>query len=590
MKLIVKSGGAVIASFTLSAKGEYTLGAAEDCDLPVSGEKYLSRRHATLRLDDDELVVERTATARNPLLFKGQPRDQFRLRVGDFFVIGGSAFHCLEAGAELPANLDAPPREHAPAYQFTLGADELRARGSRDDRLRLLDLMELPEVLRTRSRTEFFVYAAGLLRTAAGAQWARVMEVRGEEHRVLAEDAAFDRTAPKPVSRALLNAAIAEAPRPVTHCWSQGLEQSLEATAYQGVDWAISCAMAIPGEPPVLFYVAGTSQTPGPMMNLDTQSGARLFLRDTARLVGLVADILRRAIALQKVELWQSRLGHFFSAKLAAKILEADATVELAPRIAEATVMFFDIRGFSRLTEGNLQRILDYQGDLRRVLTAMTQCIFDHDGVVLRYMGDGILGCWNVPYAVQDHVARACDAALEMVERMGEVTRGWAASEDCPCGIGLGVGEVVAGSLGSEQVYAYDLLGAVANQTARVEGITKVVEVPILVTKEVAARLSAERFLTRRVARFRPVGMEQTLDLFTIERTPADEGQRLAAQERIAAHERGLAAFETGDWKTAYDILHDIAKQDAAARYVHTLASPRKPPRDWDGVVNLTAK
>ncbi|MFO7690429.1 MAG: adenylate/guanylate cyclase domain-containing protein, partial [Cryobacterium sp.] len=100
-----------------------------------------------------------------------------------------------------------------------------------------------------------------------------------------------------------------------------------------------------------------------------------------------------------------------------------------------------------------MRRILEYQGELKRVLTAMTQCVFDHDGVIIRYMGDGILSCWNVPYDLPNHVECACLAALRMVELLAEATDGWS------CGIGIGMGEVVAGSLGSEQVYAYDILG-----------------------------------------------------------------------------------------------------------------------------------
>jgi adenylate cyclase len=583
LKLTIRSEGRAPASHELREGQTYILGVSPEADLNITGEPYLSRKHVALSIHDGKLSVKRLSTARNPVLYKGAVNDRFEMPPGGFFVIGKTQFR-FDAPRPAGKDVDLASVEQIPVYQFTLDRDELRPRTDRQDRLRLLDLMELPEILRTKSRTEFYVYACGLLRMATGAQWVRVLTADSAGQTILAEDARADRAAPKPISDALIAAAVAEAPKPVTYCWSHPQESAVQATAYEGVDWAISCAMPIPGESPVLIYVVGTSEAVGSYLGYDTQSGAKTFLRDTARLVGLVADMIGRAMSLQKVEAWQSRLGRFFSGKLVNKILEAEGTEELKPKIAEATVMFFDIRGFAALTEDSLTRILEYEGDLRRVLTAMTQCIYDHDGVVLRYMGDGILACWNVPYAVDAHVTRAAQAALTMVETMADVTDGW------DCGIGLGVGEVVAGSLGSDQVYAYDILGAVANQTARVEGITKIVGVPILVTDAVVNRLPRDEILSRRVARFRPVGMELVLDLYTIERAPADAAARAAVIARLETHAKGLESFEAGDWKTADETLYPVVQDDPAAKYVYKLAIQGKPPRDWEGIVELTAK
>lgn len=572
-------------TFTLSPEKPLILGASGKVDLRVLGEPCLSGRHACLQVSADSIEVRRLPDAKNPIFFHGTPKEEFVVTPPDFFVIGTTHFRLLSGpsgekrvppesvGAEAPA----------PSAAFTLGADELRPRPSRHDRMCLLDLMELPDVLRTKGRAEFYAYACGLLRLSSGAKWVRVLTSDQGKHTILAEDASDDRSASKPMSQSLIEAAIREAPQPVTYCWTFPVTQAIQATASEGVDWAVSCAMPIPGEPPVLFYLAGTAESVGDF-GLDTTSGARTFLRESARLAGLVADMIGRTMSLQKIETWQSRLTRFFPPKLVHKILEADARQALAPKIAEATVLFFDIRGFSLLTEGNLQRILEYEGELRRVLTAMTQCIHDHEGVVLRYMGDGILACWNVPYAVDNHVTLACTAALTMVERLSAVTPGWT------CGIGLGCGDVVAGSLGSEQVFAYDILGAVANQSARVEGITKIVGVPILVTEAVAARVSTKTAMTRRVARFRPAGMEQTVDLYTMERASESVTDRTAAEERITTHTKGLEAFEAGEWEKAFHLLHPIVEKDAAARYVYKLALQGKPPRDWNGVIELSAK
>lgn len=575
LRLVARSAGQIVGAFDLPESGELVLGTSSKAECRLGTERYLSRRHVVLRSVPPRLHVERLPTASNPVVFKGVAAERFRMIPGDYFVIGSTTFHF--EGPAIPAGdvLELDPHE-----QFTLAADELRITRDTSDRLRLLDLMQLPEILRTRSRKEFFVYACGSLRIASGARWVQVLTMEDDEPHVLCEDVGVDQLTPKPQSRSLVRTALAEAPRPVTYSWRQAGQAEIAATVHEGVDWAVSCAAPIPGEKPILFYLAGSEDG----RRGQPMSAAALSLRDTARLVGLVADAIGRAVSLQKLEDWQAKLGHFFSGKLVSKILESEDPRHLAPQIREATVMFFDIRGFSMLTEGNLARVLEYQGELKRAMTAMTGCIFDHDGVVIRYMGDGILACWNVPYELSNHAEQACLAALRMVDLIAEVSDGWR------CGIGLGVGDVVAGSLGSEQVYAYDVLGAVVNQAARVEGITKEVGVPILVTGDVAGRLSADRVLARRVARFLPVGVRTEVDLYTIDATPQDAAARIAIERRNALHAEALAAFEQGDWEKAFDVLHPIVKEDVAARYIYTLALRRKPPHDWHGVVEMTSK
>lgn len=576
--LVARQGERVVGRFPVPEGVDLVLGASPQADCALSTERYLSRRHVQLHYSEEQLRVERLPSASNPIMYRGSSAERCALRPGDYFVIGTTVFQ-LEGPSIGSAGLSTSRGESQPTDIFTLGAADVQVRADVTDRLRLLDLMKLPEVLRTRSRKDFYLYACGGLRMATGARYVQVLAFEEGQSRVLCEDAGLDRGPARSQSRSLVEAAVAASPQPVTYCWRQeASSDDLMATACEGIDWAVCCAVPVPGEAPLLFYIAGDGN------GLRPGGGAALDLRDTARLVGLVGDAIMRAVAMQKFEEWQAKLGHFFSGKLVTKILESEDPRQLEPQIRESTVMFFDIRGFSLLTEGNLERILAYQGELKRAMTAMTQCVFDHDGVVIRYMGDGILACWNVPYDLPDHTEQACLAALRMTALLGEVTAGWT------CGIGLGVGNVVAGSLGSEQVYAYDILGPVVNQASRVEGITKAVGVPILVTEDVAKAVSPERILTRRVARFLPVGVETEVDLYTIEATPTEAAAREAIEHRHGLHAQALAVFEQGDWETAFDILHAIVKEDAAARYVYTLALQRKPPRDWRGVVEMSSK
>ncbi len=272
-------------------------------------------------------------------------------------------------------------------------------------------------------------------------------------------------------------------------------------------------------------------------------------------------------------------MARFFSGPVIERIVQSENPKDLEPRVCESTVMFFDIRGFSSRSEGRNDKILGLLSELRTVMTAMTAEIFAENGVVLHYVGDGIIACWNVPFPDPHHVDRACRAALRMVDTLARLPGGW------QCGIGLHTGELVVGAMGSDQVFSFSILGPVVNQSSRIEGITKAIEVPLLISSEVAERVSADVAATLRIGRFQPAGMTTALDLFELVPPPGNPG-------RAAAFARCLLAFERGAWEDAYEALDGLPSRDRPARYLKVLAEQyrRHPPKDWRGVIELTEK
>ncbi|HEY5037800.1 MAG TPA: adenylate/guanylate cyclase domain-containing protein, partial [bacterium] len=366
-------------------------------------------------------------------------------------------------------------------------------------------------------------------------------------------------------SRTLIEEALKNAPQPFLYCWTSA-EQALTATLQEGTDWAVCAATQVSGEESLLFYVSG-------------QGGSEQILKDNCRLVGLIADMVGRSLSVQRLEGLKERLQHFFSGQIVSKIMESSGTEHLKPKLSEGTVMFFDIRGFSKLTEGKTEKILEKADELQEVMSAMTEEIFKENGVVLQFMGDGILACWNLPFPDKDHINRACRAALAMVVALERIAPAWR------CGIGIHTGEVVAGSMGAKQLFSYTVMGPVVNQASRVEGITKTVEVSILVTKEVAEKITDKTATVRRIGRFRPTGMNVELDLFEINSlaTHAEKDELFAV---------GLEHFEKGEWEEAYGILDQLHPRDKPARYIKALAEMhrRRPPKDWRGVIELSEK
>ncbi len=539
------------------------IGRTDDADWRIVKEPFLSRKHVEVQLESGHLKVRRIPEASNPIFYGGEEKDEFTLKPGDYFIIGKTRFQFLSEESTPPVSQ--PP---TPDVQHAIKASELYSMGGDSDRMRLHDLLELPNILRTQNRHDFFIHIASMLRMATDASWACVMT---EEGKILGKDSADDRNIDLRISRTLTKKALDDSPAPTFYCWSQSAE-GLKATFQEGIDWAICAAARIPGEPAVFFYAAGRG------VNSDPSSQVH---RDNTRFIGLVADMVGRSMSVSHLQTWQDQLKRFFSGAIASKILQSPNLKDLEPRVAHSTVMFFDIRGFSKRTEDNNEKLLSYIGELRRVMTAMTDIILEEKGVVLQYTGDGILACWNVPFDDPGHVNCACRAALRMTSEISKVSDGW------QCGIGLHTGEVVAGTIGSDQVFSYGLMGSVVNQASRVEGITKVVEIPVLVTREVAERVSNDVAVPMCIGRFQPAGMTTPLDLFDLVRPPGDP-------KRADIFSRGLKAFEKGEWDTAYEILDDLPAKDRPARFIKLLTEEyrrsKKPTQGWNGVIQLTEK
>lgn len=555
--LEVLSGGAVVESRPLAPVRPLVIGRSEKADWRFEGESFLSRRHVEVRLSGKTLAVRKLPEASNPVIRDGEVRDEFVLADGESFVIGTTLFRFVLPRREISIRLS----EDEPSRTHTMSAAELYAHETTSDKHRLHDLLELPEILRTRDRAGFYAHIAGMLRLATGAVWSCVLT---EEARILGEDCVNDVTRFS-VSRTLLSKAVAEAPQPTLYCWSLGSDQT-QATVLEGINWSICAAVKIPGESAVAFYVAGSGES-------DARS--RKLREESARFVGLVADIVGRSLALDR----EKRLEHYFSGPVVKKILKSANPADLEPRLARGTVMFFDIRGFSKKSEGKLEKMVEHFRDIKTVMTAMTGIILAEHGTVLSYIGDAIFACWNLPYEDPEHIDRAVRAAMAMSRELERITEGW------QCGIGLHCGEVVAGTIGSDQIFSYGVMGPVVNQASRVEGITKQVGVRILVSREVAERISPSVAIAVRIGKFRPAGMDNPIDLYDLTEASGEVFRREIFDE-------GLAAFEAGNWDKAYQTLHALPAEDMAARFIMGRAAEysKNPPKDWKGVIALREK
>ena len=247
-----------------------------------------------------------------------------------------------------------------------------------------------------------------------------------------------------------------------------------------------------------------------------------------SQLEAMLVEVLASGVAAGLARVEQERaalrtrlqMEHFFTPSLAAK-LEHHPEL-LVGRDTEVSVLFCDIRGFSRITEQlGPARTVELIADVMGVLT---QCVLDHDGVVVDYIGDALMAMWGAPEDQPDHAIRACRTALAMFDALPALNEHWQpiVKETLNLSIGVNSGTAQVGNVGSRIKFKYGALGNTVNLASRVQGATKHLKAASLITEATRATLD-DSFLIRRLCQVRVVNIEQPVTLYElVTPTPAD--------------------------------------------------------------------
>ncbi|MFH1701809.1 MAG: adenylate/guanylate cyclase domain-containing protein [Nitrospirota bacterium] len=150
----------------------------------------------------------------------------------------------------------------------------------------------------------------------------------------------------------------------------------------------------------------------------------------------------------------------------------------------EVTVLFSDIRGFTTFSEKHAPE--EVVSILNEYLTAMTEIIFRWEGTLDKFVGDEIVAFWGAPLPQENHAELATRCALNMVEKLKELSEKWLNEGKVPleAGFGLNTGEVIVGNIGAEgKKMDYTVIGDHVNLGARVEALTRKYSTNILITE-----------------------------------------------------------------------------------------------------------
>ena len=258
----------------------------------------------------------------------------------------------------------------------------------------------------------------------------------------------------------------------------------------------------------------------------------------------------------------------------------------------ELTVMFCDMRGFTKMSES--MEPVQLQELLTGVFTRLTALIRANRGTIDKYMGDCVMAFWGAPVESTQHAHLAVKSAIEMANAVREINRDHRERglPEIGIGIGLNTGSMCVGDMGSNIRKAYTVIGDAVNLGSRLEGLSKAYGVDIVVSE--STKKQANDFAWQELDKVRVKGKEQSVAIFwpvaPLERIDEDTTAELKTWSAF------VKVYRLQNWDQADVMLVNLMRMNAKKylyrMYTERVASMRLLPFDpeWDGATNFETK
>jgi adenylate cyclase len=565
---------------------------APESDWACPWDSRISRFHATLTWRDGKLRVQRNPSALNPVYCRGQACDDFELHVGEQFIIGGTTFTLQEFTPEMTIPEVAPD-----IGELTCSRDELAALPYTDAEERIKVLASLPSMIRESSSEEHLETQVlqAVLQCMPRADIAAVVwldPASSPDAPNIQVRTAIDRVSSHPIlqpSRKLVVDAVRRRRQTMMHRWGSGGDSGFKTVGVG--NWAVCAPLPDEVSPGFALYLTGKSL--GDLLAAVAGSRVDDHFKSDLKFAELVADIFGALRQVRDLQNRQMVLTQFVSPMVRQAFSREDITQVLTPRETAVTVLFCDLRGSCKLTEEGAQNLAASHDRIGAALTIMSTNIIDMDGVIGDFQGDASMAFWGWPFESPDQVEQACRAALTIARDLQRASKtpehklqGFA------CGIGIASGMAIAGRMGTADQLKVGVFGPVVNLAARLESMTKLFKVPILLDDRAAAQLNqrgSRRCRVRQVAKVRPFGMSNAVVISEL-LPPATEFGALTDSD-LRNYEAALDAFRSGRWHDTPALLSRL-KNDGPADVLRQFMARHHnaAPPQWDGTIQLESK
>jgi len=260
----------------------------------------------------------------------------------------------------------------------------------------------------------------------------------------------------------------------------------------------------------------------------------------------------------------------------------------LAPAVEPRfmTIFFSDLENFTTISEQLSPQELSEQTS--RYFETVTVAVAEEQGTIDKFIGDSLMAFWGAPAELDDHVYRACLAALKASRRMKRLNAEWMKDgrKPMPMRIGVHCANVVVGNVGSPQRLSYTVMGDGVNIASRVEGLNKQFGTSICISDSVYERV-ADRVVARPLQRLSVKGRHGEFLVYELRGIAGSDDPELRASERDVMLCRMtttamacLASGRVAEARSHYEELLADFPADKAAMLMRDFAAKQEGEHD----------
>ncbi len=312
------------------------------------------------------------------------------------------------------------------------------------------------------------------------------------------------------------------------------------------------------------FYITGFLSMISIILIGNYSLQAHLLIPVSTLFIGASTIFLGKLIILQILSnqeqiFIKNAFSKYVPEKVVEKLIDDPAQMKLRGEERLVTILFSDIKDFTKISEkiepAQLVKLIN------QYLTEMTKIVLDNGGIIDKYIGDGILAEFGVPIFSDDHAEKALKTALEMQNSIPELNARWK-SEGLPeisIRVGVNTGKVIAGNMGSDQVFDYTVLGDAVNLAARLEGANKLYGSGILISEFTLNHIDPANYLIRPLDKLVVKGKSQAVIVYEVY---GDGGTLLAEYDKsyLAQFNAAVQLFLAGNYDGCLAELKVIAE------------------------------
>ncbi|MCZ6602360.1 MAG: FHA domain-containing protein [Planctomycetota bacterium] len=489
-KLYVKEGWNKGAYYDIP-EGKVTIGRSSSCKIRVK-DFDVSRVHSEITMRDNGVVTIRDLQSKNGTLVNNSIVEEAQLKAGDETRVGNTVFVFMtDKETDIPSegiDLEPMPDEPDAPMQTIIGIQQsslfAEKEGAKEEGTQALQ----------RAKTNLKLLNQIHQGIASEMELSRVLEkimdlvfekMTPDQGFILLLDEKSGKLVPRfsrnkkgqtsfsdiGVSRSIINRALKDEVAILSQDIFGGGQQSQSI-----VQFNIKSAMCVPLK--AKEHILGVLQVHNRLTSPDFSDDDLELLTAICNMTAMAIENAKLYQDVQKEVKRRSDLSKYFSPQLVEQLMEGNLDMNMKGQKEKLTILFSDIRGFTRLS-GDLapEMLVDMLNDH---LSMLTNVLFKHQGFLSKFLGDGLMAVFSVPRAHPDDGQKAVRAALEMQERNKQLNDKWAkeGKKIFPVGIGINTGIAMIGNVGGEQL-EFAILGDVVNVAARLCSKAKADEVLI---------------------------------------------------------------------------------------------------------------